>query len=185
MSRRPVIYLQSGVSLNIVDFCSEHVRLQDIIESLSKQCRYMGHCSRFYSVAEHSVTCMRMAEQVYGEGSLEACCALLHDAHEAYIMDFPTPHKEAIPGYREVEGAVEKIVRQHLHLPRPLHPVWDAVKELDTELLHMEASVLFDPPPPWAREPSGVFPLDWIDGDDWEMARDEFKRALYRQGFDV
>lgn len=79
------------------------VFIEDIAHSLSLQCRYAGHCVRFYSVAEH---CVLMARKLRWEGANVALWALLHDAAEAYTVDVPRPLKQHLVGYKEVEAKV-------------------------------------------------------------------------------
>lgn len=75
------------------------VTLEDIAHATSNICRFGGHVRRFYSVAEHSVLVSRIVEacerKVPGEEvrSARLRVALLHDAHEAYIWDAPSPLK--------------------------------------------------------------------------------------------
>lgn len=70
---------------------------ENIASSLSKQCRFNGHSSKFYSVAEHCY----LASLIAPEGlELEV---LLHDASEAFICDIPSPFKKFIDNYSELE----------------------------------------------------------------------------------
>lgn len=77
----------------VIDFLNptpNNISIVDIAEALSKQCRFTGHTAMFYSVAQHC--CL-----VHDLCSLEARpWALLHDAHEAYIGDIPSPLKTAL-----------------------------------------------------------------------------------------
>lgn len=73
---------------------------RDIAHSLSLICRYAGHISRFYSVAEH---CILMSHAVAPENALHA---LLHDATEAFISDVPKPVKNVLPGYVALEERI-------------------------------------------------------------------------------
>src|SRR4051812_20612492 len=74
-----------------LDAQPEDVDPLDIAAALSMLCRYGGHVSRFYSVAEH---CLLMSEAVAPEHAL---WALLHDATEAYMGDMVRPLKRQMP----------------------------------------------------------------------------------------
>lgn len=69
------------------------ILLGDIAHALSNVCRFAGHIRRFNSVAEHSVLVSRIVEARQGGGTYWPAVALLHDAHEAYIWDAPSPVK--------------------------------------------------------------------------------------------
>lgn len=75
------------------------VTLEDIAHATANICRFGGHVRRFYSVAEHSVLVSHIVEErerkVPGElvHPDRLRVALLHDAHEAYIWDAPSPLK--------------------------------------------------------------------------------------------
>jgi hypothetical protein len=69
------------------------ILLEDIAHALSNVCRFAGHIRRFNSVAEHSVLVSRIVEARQGGGKYWPAVALLHDAHEAYIWDAPSPVK--------------------------------------------------------------------------------------------
>lgn len=62
--------------------------LEDIAHALSQICRFTGHCSPFYSVAEH---CIRVADLLPEDIRIHG---LLHDAAEAYISDITTAFKK-------------------------------------------------------------------------------------------
>ena len=112
----------------------DDVHIVDIATALSRECRYAGHASHFYSVAQHSVLCSRI---VPPELAIEA---LLHDAAEAYIKDIPTPLKRQLPDYKEIEARFDWVIRVHFGLPEIPSP---AVKEADNILLVTEVRDLF------------------------------------------
>lgn len=83
------------------DFRAESIRMEDIAHSLSMQCRFTGHCSRFYSVAEHSLLVARRVAGALAEDATQTpflrawvtLKALCHEAAEAYIGDVARPLK--------------------------------------------------------------------------------------------
>ena len=109
------------------------MNIEDIASSLSKQCRFGGHCSRFYSVAEHSVL---VSHCVPAEHAL---AALLHDATEAYCVDVPRPLKMMLEGYAEIEARIWHAVAYRFSLPLDLP---QCVKDADNAVLMAEKQAL-------------------------------------------
>ena len=109
----------------VADVC-----IEDIAHALACTARFGGHIRKPYSVAQHSVLCSKMAPD-----GLELQ-ALLHDAHEAYILDMPRPIKALLPDYQAMERRVEQVVRAALRIPATLDT---RVKEVDIRMLTTEA----------------------------------------------
>ena len=146
----------------------EDIDINDIAHSLSMQCRYNGHCARFYSVAEHSVLVARQASPK------NRMAALLHDAAEAYLCDLPRPVKHSVSGYAEAEAAVELAIAERFGVTWP----WpDEVKRIDNCILHDEKAQLMANGPAWnlPGEPLGVRVECWSP----ERARLEFMSAFH------
>ena len=127
-----------------IDPRAEEVDILDIAHSLSMQCRYAGHCQRFYSVAEHSVYVSQVIEPEF------ALLGLLHDAAEAYLVDVPRPVKPYLTGYAEMEMRLEDEIAYKFGL-------WwdnkktDAVKRADNAVLLAEKEDLMpNSPAPWS-----------------------------------
>src|ERR1017187_2988058 len=111
--------------------------VEDIAHALAHRCRFGGHASKFYSVAEHSVH----VSQLYLPE--HALWGLLHDASEAYLVDLPRPLKllpEFAP-YREAECQLQRAVAVRFGLP-PYQPA--SVTEADDTMLWIEAHSLLD-----------------------------------------
>ncbi len=112
---KPIIATASGGYVDLADPDPATLFMTDIAAALSKICRYTGHCSRFYSVAEHSV---RVASYLRDRGYTPATqmAGLLHDAAEAYLGDMSTPLKNIMPQYRTLEGAMEWAVMERFQV---------------------------------------------------------------------
>jgi hypothetical protein len=120
----------------------EEIFIEDIANSLSKQCRYAGHCREFYSVAEHSVYVSHCVSPEL------AFCALMHDATEAYVVDVPRPLKPWLKEYKEIEDRVWLAVAERFGLPKDMP---HEVHEADTAVLLAEKEQIMGPSPAsWA-----------------------------------
>jgi len=150
-NERVYITTYSGLRCPLEGLRPQDVRIEDIVHSLSLQCRYMGHIEKFYSVAEHSVLVANLAARDHGTRSEVVRCSLGHDFGEGFIGDFPSPLKQKFPELKEFEIEVEKAVFTALLLPDPEDAIWAEVKKYDRLALHLEASTLFSPPPPWVK----------------------------------
>ncbi len=177
--RHPYTTTNSGVNIFSPDQFKEcEVRMSDIMDGLSKICRYNGQVSRFYSVAEHSVLVSRIAEL---EGDAEAMLpGLFHDAHEYVAGDYPSPHKRMVPGLREFEDTYEAVVRRALGMPDKDDPVWVRVMDFDSWILHRELHNLRSILPDWydpqieRSVPEEVQPV----GLEWREARAQFRQRV-------
>lgn len=99
----------TGLAAYPLDLAPSEISIVDIAHSLSMQCRYAGHCMRFYSVAEHSWLVSEMLRQRVTSPMVQFW-GLMHDAPEAYLLDMVRPLKESIPEYKVAEAAVMKTI---------------------------------------------------------------------------
>jgi uncharacterized protein len=125
MRREPFIQTVSGRRINPFAPEPAAIDIGDIAHALANQCRFGGHCRRFYSVAQHSCV---VADLAAGRGadSDAVLWALLHDAAEAYLGDLPHPVKhnsELGRIYREAEDALQQAIFQRFGLPPAPPPV--------------------------------------------------------------
>lgn len=133
------------------------VSVDDVAHSLSLQCRWVGQCRHFYSVAEHSVLVMLKAGQSAGSGVFDVqlttrqrLAALLHDAHEAYVGDVTRPLKHCLEGrttaFRTLDDSWKRTVAEKFGFLAELEDdVFQKtfVKNADDACLYAEALALF------------------------------------------
>lgn len=122
----------TGKQLFIFEPERSKICIEDIAHSLSYICRYGGHCTRFYSVAQHSFLVAELMLRHVSGMSIpfrEACdmvkAALLHDAAEYVLGDIlrPLKHSGEMETYIRLEDrwehaifttfGIEDIYRQH------------------------------------------------------------------------
>lgn len=110
------------------------IDIRDIAHSLGLQCRFSGHTKKFYSVAEH---CIRVSQWLHEHTNCKiALQGLLHDATEAYLLDVPSPIKQYLGGYYEMEDTLASVILNKYSAGYPLNA---QVKEADTIMLKNEA----------------------------------------------
>lgn len=119
------------------------VLIGDIAHSLSLVCRFNGHCSEFYSVAQHSMlVAYVLAVQLNRPDLLK--WGLYHDAGETYIGDMLWGLKhdsESAVGreFRKLEEGVDAAIAQRFGLSLPKPP---EVKLADRIVLAVETGYL-------------------------------------------
>lgn len=127
----PWIETFSGKKFYFLDPKPEMVDIEDIAHALSNSCRYTGHCSDFYSVAEHSVA----VSEIAGD-SLQG---LLHDASEAYIADISSPVKPHLKNYKTIEKGIMVAIAEKFNFSWPPSEEVEAADlvQLSTEAWHL------------------------------------------------
>ena len=140
---KPIFHTYSGQSIHLGKIRPEDVNIVDIARSLSMTCRFGGHCSQFYSVAQHSVMCSLLVHPML------AGIALLHDAAEAYIGDVITPLKRNIRLIRRWERQAEHAISKRFFwykeasvfsYPSIFNDFHKEIKDADKIALFVEAS---------------------------------------------
>jgi hypothetical protein len=114
------------------------VRIADIAHALSLICRFGGHCVEHYSVAQHSLLVARILEDM-GAPAEAQLCGLMHDAHEAYVGDVPTPIKAMLcQAWADLEHQAEDVVLSAFGLREAMNDWCDIVKHADRVALATE-----------------------------------------------
>lgn len=124
-----------GIEYWPLDPRPEDVLIEDIAHALANVCRYAGHTSRFYSVAEHSILVSRLVAPEL------ALAGLLHDATEAYVVDVPRPLKRYLTNYAEIEELNWQAVAAKFDLNPVMH---ESIKNADNAILVTEMRIFMN-----------------------------------------
>lgn len=123
--------------------------------ALAHICRYGGHTSRFYSVAEH---CVLLAEyfELRAKPGL-AKWALVHDAPEAFVGDVIRPLKRRLPAFVAAEDKLAASLFARLGLMGDMPA---EVEAADSRILADEVAMFFPKTRDWSPvgPPLGVSP---------------------------
>ena len=163
------IRLQSGRKFRYHKPRPQDICIEDVAHNLSHLCRFTGACSRFYSVAEHSVHCSMFAPQGH---ELEV---LMHDSQESVVADVNSIQKRLLPQYKSLELRIEQLFAKKWRLPFPANPV---VKEVDIRMLATEMKQLL-PGDDWRKMNVALYDIKlpcWSP----ERARREFMKRFNR-----
>ena len=115
---------------------ADEVDPRDIAHALALICRYGGHSTHFYSVAEH---CVLLSHAVSPENAL---WALLHDATEAYVGDMVRPLKRMLPAYRDIEDRVMDAIAERFGLTGSIPA---EVHDADNRIILTERAAIMTP----------------------------------------
>lgn len=136
------IRTRSGRFVDLCDPTPSSICILDVAHALSNICRFTGHTSQFYSVAEHAYHASYLVPR---EHAFEA---LMHDATEAYLGDVSSPLKALLPEYRLLEDRMQVAVSERFKLPDVMSP---AVKVADREMLLVEQRWAMGSHETWAQ----------------------------------
>jgi hypothetical protein len=118
------------ISFDLLDPQPSMIRIEDIAHALSMMCRFGGHLSQHYSVAQHSILVSRIVPQQF---ALEG---LLHDAEEAYTGDMVSPLKRHNPVFRQIADRIKGVIYELYQVP---YSDGEAVHYADRVALSTEA----------------------------------------------
>lgn len=150
-----------GKHIDPLSPCADGIDIRDIAHALSLLCRANGHFPSFYSVAQHSIFCMREADARGYSPRVQLMC-LLHDASEAYISDIIRPVKRILSDYVEIEKKLHSAIFEKYLSPIPSEEELKRVSEIDDALLYHEFiwymdTKLWEEEPPLFFKPEFVF----------------------------
>lgn len=127
----------TGKTIDYSNVTKEDIEIEDILYSLSRINRFVGHSVRPYSVLEHSIVCYFMAVSL-GYSKREQLLCLIHDFPEAYVGDCPSPLKSLLPEFSIIEERIETAIFNKLDIEIPTKDEIKKIKTVDLTSLYCE-----------------------------------------------
>jgi hypothetical protein len=153
----------------MLDPYPEDLVIEDIAGSGAKICRFNGHSTVFYSVAQHEVIGSHVVEERTQDLML-ALGFLLHDSGESYIGDMCRPLKKMpeLQAYRDADDRLNLVIGEKYHVNLE-HPI---IKKVDEEMLATEREQFMIPVDGWflKEKPLPIKIKPW----SWQRAEREF-----------
>lgn len=164
------IVTASGREVDLAYPMLDDLVIEDVAHALSLTNRFNGHTARPYSVAEHSLLVCEIAERALGLNVFEQAYALMHDAHEAYTGDQPTPAKSVIgSGWRAFELRLQHLISMRFRFHTAMVTAHADIKVADLIALRIEREQLMPhrrpnglPSTPWPQI-QGLPEVDWVN----------------------
>lgn len=133
----------TGKAFYPLDPDPDDINIIDIAHALSNICRFTGHCTKFYSVAQHSVYVSNVVpEHLALEG-------LLHDASEAYLCDIARPLKRMseMKAYIDADEKLTRVIAKKFKID---HELASEIKDADNRILFTEKrDIMVKEPKAW------------------------------------
>lgn len=128
----------TGKTFYVLDPREGEVDIDDISHALSNACRFSGHTSRFFSVAEHSCNTADYLLRRHANRNL-ALLGLFHDSSETYFVDIPRPIKPCLTNYKEIEEGIQTLIYGKFCKAPPNAAQYSLIKHADNVMLFAEA----------------------------------------------
>lgn len=129
-----------GLKFNLDNIKDNKIEIDDLVNVLFRIPRFGGHTVSYYSVGDHLVNCVRLAE-ANGESQDIVDALILHDCSEAYLGDIPSPIKKRLTEYQKIESEVQEHIYNCFNCPRMDDKI---VKFYDMVSLIIEGSLLMN-----------------------------------------
>ncbi len=174
MSKSEYSFLtKNGKIINFMDPDKEQILLDDISSSLSETCCYVGETIHFYSVAQHSLNCCKIARELYDDKT--GLYLLLHDAVGSYVSEAPQELRSLIIEASNLEKNLSMAVHHRFQLEYPVGNYRNRIQEINGRILMNEIPAVI--PKLEYMLPKGVEPY-YMEFDFNERPFDDIKKEL-------
>jgi hypothetical protein len=157
------IYPSNMVNMN-------DLNIDDIAHALSMICRFNGHISQFYSVAQHSVHVADIVATMTDDPKI-IFQGLMHDAGEAYVGDVISPIKKLAPDIGKLENEFMFAIASKFGFAPTKH---ELVHQADLIALAYEATHFTKIPSQWIHDLAQEYPQNYQRPQCQSIAKREF-----------
>lgn len=169
----------TGKKFDLLEPDESMICIEDIAHHLSMENRFNGATKFPYSVGYHSIL---VCDKAYVEYKLEA---LLHDAHEAYTKDLPTPLKQLLRSrdfvYEQTANLIQdKINRKFDCLYSINSPLYLSILQVDLRMAKTEMQqLLTTQPEPWHTSIENAEP--YLDIDILKLSAENVEQLFLKE----
>lgn len=168
------IQTYSGAAFDYLSPSPDAIHEDDLAYGLARCGRYARQTRHHYSVAQHSVIVAEITAGLAPDNAAAQLWAVLHDAHEAYTGDIPTPLMNAIRFFSAgrphpitmIQAVIDEAILRKFEIdPADVRAVSQIVKQADAIALSTErARGILNHRMEWAIDlpepaPIGVVPI--------------------------
>lgn len=170
---------------DLLEPCAKQVDFQSLATALSRIPRFLGYTvGRSLSVAQHCVEGALAIERETRRRDV-AAAFLLHDAHEAFIGDIPTPVQRALEVYswearaaiRALKDRIDAAIYGAAGIEWPLDDeTRDIMRTFDLRMCRTERDLFcVTPPRRWEDAIENVVPVDGCSREMWSSKRAQWE----------
>lgn len=126
-----------------------------------------------------------MADKL-GYSAREQMLVFIHDFTEAYVGDCPSPLKNLLPNFSEIEEKVEHVICEHLNILPPTPEEFVKIKKIDMTMLVIEMKQLTHHD--WEKFNGYDICHDLVDDPDFDLsyqATEERLISILHECYDI
>ncbi len=128
----------------------------DMIHAISLSCRFNGHCSRLYTVGEHTLNGDFIIRKLAGDFAPLRKSWFIHDLTEAYVGDVIRPVKRHLPEFKDIEKVFHKALCEKFGLQGVFNE--EGVHQIDNYVVMWEKEYLLPKEVYWPGMPD----ISWL-----------------------
>lgn len=132
-----MLFTYTGKEIDYNNINSGDIDIDDIVPSITRINRFLGHTFRPYSVGEHTLMCYFLSRKLNLSPRMQML-VLAHDFAEAYCGDVNTDLKNLVPKFREIEDEFDQAIYSYIGIRPPAEEEQYIIDSIDLTMLVIE-----------------------------------------------